>query len=410
MKTEQKNVVWNAIGSTTNAFISLVFAIISTRINGIEDAGIFSFGFATACILFVLGGYIVRVFQVTDRSGGFTDTDYLHNRIITCLFMMLAAIGFVIVRGYSIYKTGIILLLCFYKCTEAFSEVLYGFLQKNNKLYIVGISLFLKAVCSMICFLIVDLITRNLLYSCTALVLSYLIFIAVLDFPAVSKLKLDKSPFCIKRNLTLLKVGFYTFLTTILGIYLINVSRYIIDAIYDDSIQTVYGILIMPATFMGLLGQYIIQPCLVKISELIKINDYFMLKKFVVKIILTMAGLGVAVLAVAFVLEEPVLSLVYGIDLSEYKVQMMIIMAGAIFYGLQTILSYVLIAFRKTGIQAILFSVISAVSTAIAIWLVVKYETFGAAFTYFTAMLMMVVSLVICTFKALSEIKKKNKI
>lgn len=44
----RKNFTWNLVGSTAWAFVSLFYMMIVTRINGIDDAGIFSFAFSTA--------------------------------------------------------------------------------------------------------------------------------------------------------------------------------------------------------------------------------------------------------------------------------------------------------------------------------------------------------------------------
>lgn len=132
---ENKNVIWNIIGATTNAFNSLIFSIIVTRINGTNDAGIFTYSFATACLLYIIGVYSGRTFQVTDISNKNSDTDYIYNRIVTCIIMMIISIGFVLIKGYDIYKCIIFITLCFFKCIEAFSEVLYGIVQKNGELY-----------------------------------------------------------------------------------------------------------------------------------------------------------------------------------------------------------------------------------------------------------------------------------
>ncbi len=131
----RKNVIWNIIGATANAFNSLFFAVIVTRINGVNDAGIFTYSFATACLLYMIGVYAGRTFQVTDVSKKNSDTDYIYNRIITCIIMILVSVGFVIIKGYDIYKCIIFILLCLFKCIEAFSEVLYGVIQKNGYLY-----------------------------------------------------------------------------------------------------------------------------------------------------------------------------------------------------------------------------------------------------------------------------------
>ena len=64
----RKNFIWNTIGSTASAFVSLFYMMIATRLNGIDDAGIFSFAFSTAAILLVIGTYSGRTFQVTDKN------------------------------------------------------------------------------------------------------------------------------------------------------------------------------------------------------------------------------------------------------------------------------------------------------------------------------------------------------
>lgn len=141
-----KNFVWNVLGTGLNSFNSLFFLIIVTRINGVDDAGIFSIGIAIALIMYTIGLYSGRLCQVTDIENKITDKDYVVNRILTCGFMMLLSVFIVIVRGYSPYKMAVILLLCLFKGLEAFDDILYGIMQKNEMLYKVGQSLFLKSL------------------------------------------------------------------------------------------------------------------------------------------------------------------------------------------------------------------------------------------------------------------------
>lgn len=392
----RKNIVWNALGSTFNAFNSLIFVIIATRINGVEEAGIFSYAFANACIFYVIGSYIIRAFQVTDISNSFFDSDYIHNRIITCCAMLIAIIGFCFLKGYDYYKSSIIILLGAFKCAEAFAEVYYGILQKNNRLYKVGKSLFVKAVLEAVAFLVIDYLTRNLVLSCLAIVVIYIVFTLFYDIPNHKKLTVTRSEFSLKRNIDLFKKGFFTFLITILGIYLINCPRYAIDDLLGNLEQTVYGIIILPATFMCLLGQYIIQPCLTTISECVKEKDYLRLRKTIVGILLVMLLLGVAVIIIAYFLEAPVLSFVYGVDLKPYKFEMMTIIVGSVLYGIEIIASYILVSFRKTFIQAIVFSAISVIAAVLSYKLVSSVGLFGASITYLVIMVSLSLSFMIC--------------
>ena len=392
VKNDRRNVIWNAIGSTANAFISLIFTIFATRINGVDQAGIFSYGFAFACMLYAVGSYIIRAFQVTDLSGNFTDSDYIYNRVTTCIIMMILAAGFVLINGYSIYKSSIILCLCLFKCAEAFGEVIYGILQKSGRLWMVGISLLCKAITAIALFLAIDLITGNLLLACFILVVVYVAFMIFYDLTQLKDVDRTKSPFSFSQNNKLFKVGFYTFVITVLCVYLINAPRYAIDGMMDNEHQTIYGIIILPATFMNLLAHYVIQPFLTSISQSIKDGLVDKLKKSIVSISLVMAGLGIIVFVVAFLFEEPILSLVYGLDLGAHKFQMLLIIFGSIFYGFEAVFSHILIAFRKTGFQALVFIVVSILALVLSNRMVYYKGITGAAITYVVIMISLAVS------------------
>lgn len=141
-----KNFIWNIFGTGLNSFNSLFFLIIVTRINGMNDAGIFSIAYSTALILYTIGLYSGRLCQVTDIENKVKDKDYIVNRMITCILMIVLAIGFVLMKQYTPYKMGIFILLSIYKATEAFGEILYGIMQKNELLYQSGQSLTIKSI------------------------------------------------------------------------------------------------------------------------------------------------------------------------------------------------------------------------------------------------------------------------
>ena len=161
----RKNFIWNILGTGFNAFNSLFFMIAVTRINRVDNAGIFTIAFSTACIIYIIGVYAGRIYQVTEPDKSITDKEYIINRIITTVSMLILVILFSAIRGYNIFKSTIFLLLTTYKALEAFSDVIYGILQKNEKLDIAGKSLFFKSLISVIVFVATDLITKNMIVS-----------------------------------------------------------------------------------------------------------------------------------------------------------------------------------------------------------------------------------------------------
>ena len=255
----KKNFLWNTIGSTVNAAISLFFMIAVTRINGSDEAGIFTFAFSTSCLLQVIGLYSGRAYQVTERDKRLSDTDFIYNKIFCCIIMLVCSVLFIVIRGYTLYKATVIILLVIYKLIEAFIESLYAIIQRNNELYKVGISLLIKAILSTVLFILIDLLTQNLLFSILSIIFSYFIVMMFYDIRNVKKTNYKKLKFNKKNVFIIFKLGIWTFLITLLTQYIINASKYSIDSYLNNNSQTIYGIILMPATLVILCGQFLMK-------------------------------------------------------------------------------------------------------------------------------------------------------
>ena len=67
--------LWNMIQSILFATQSAFLLMVITRTNGLDDAGVFSIAYAIASLMYYLGEYGVRKYQVTDveEKVGFGD-------------------------------------------------------------------------------------------------------------------------------------------------------------------------------------------------------------------------------------------------------------------------------------------------------------------------------------------------
>lgn len=382
----KKNIIWNSLGSTLNCLSSLIFLVIVTRINGLNDAGIFSYGFATACLFFTISIYSTRAFQVTDLNEEHKSSDYLYNRLTTSAIMLIIALLFCLWRGYNLYKSSILLLLCFYKVVETIDETLYGIMQKDNRLDLAGKSMTYRSIINYIVFLVIDLLTNNLIIAIVGLIISYILFMVIVNRKYLKTVKVTKKAFSFKTNRELLIIGWNTFLFTFFTIYLMNAPRYAIDFYLTEELQSIYGIIAMPAMVMSLLSQFIAHPFLVNISKSLQDNDKKSVKKVIRNLLLVLTILGVLVIGAAYLLGIPVLELIYGVELKAYKWDFMIIMLGALFYGLSILISYILIAMRKTFCQVIVVGLSSVLALFISNYLVKSQMIFGSAISYLIIM------------------------
>ena len=403
----KKNTIWNTVGITLNSFNSLFFLIIINRVNGADIAGIFSFAFSVACLLYAVGIYSGRTYQISDIKNDFNDKEYLVHKLFSCCIMMILAIIFVFIRNYSLEKNLVIIFLCLYKCLEAFSDTLYGYLQKNSKLYIVGKSLFFKSLFGIIVFFIVDMLTYNIILSSLALVIVNLLFILLYDLKK-SKNYISENNANIKKACKIFKYGFSVFAFSFLAIFIVNIPKYIIDFMLSNVYQTIFSIIVMPGTVMSLCGQYIIAPMLTKIVDCYNSEDYKKFNDIIMKLVAILLVIGTIVEVIAAVLGIPILSFVYAINLNSYRFDLLLIILGAIMYAIANIYSSSLIVMRKNNVQLLIYSIDSIFGLIVCYLLINNLGIHGATWGYLLTMLLHVLLYTVYYFKELKKISIRN--
>lgn len=388
MSSVKKDFIWNMLGATVNAFTSLIFMVIVTRINGTNVAGIFTFAFSLACLFQVISNYSGRTFQVTNNDPLLKDSDFIYNRITSCIIMMFFVLLYLSIKKYAFYKNIIILLFVIYRIVESFTDVMYGVIQKNNKLYKVGISLFLKGIIGIITFFLTDFLSNNVVLSIINLIIVNIIITILYDYknfkPLYKSNKYNK-----KNNINILKLGVFVFGFTLLTQYILNAPKYAIDNYSTNEMQTIYGIISMPASFIVLCSQFFIQPLLVKYSNLIKSSQYKSLFKLSIKNTLSIFIMGLISLIAAYFLGIPVLKLIYGIELEKYLMPLLIIIIGATFFGISFAISNILTAMRKTFVQIVFYMICSIIIFYLSRYFVINYGILGGTISYAITMVIL---------------------
>lgn len=405
-----KNFIWNILGTGLNSFNSLFFLIIVTRVNGVTDAGIFSICYATALILYTVGLYSGRLCQVTDIEKKIQDKDYILNRIISCVIMMILAIIFVFIKGYTTYKLLVCILLCVYKATEAFGEILYGIMQKNDLLYKSGQSLTIKSLAGLIVFLVVDILTKNLVAAITSAVFINILTILAFDFIIVKKLIDKKEKLHMPNVLSIFKNEFFVFANSFAGIYVLNAPKYAIDSYLNENLQAMFGYIIMPATVITLFTQFIFMPCLNKLKELYESKNMKDFKGLAFKIKAVVMAFGVCATLAAYLVGPEVLKIIYGVDeLLNYRINLCIIIASHIFYAISYINLVLLTTTRNTFVQFVIYLITMVVACIGSNVLVKTNGINGATLSCTLTLFTQFVLYVIITKVIFSKIEKKFK-
>ena len=391
----KKNFIWNSVGSTLNAFISLFLLITVVRINGSHQAGYFTIAYAFANLLQVICTYSGRPFQVTELNKRFTDSNYFWVKIITSFISVLFLFCYIFIKKYSGLKFILFILLFLYRLTDGISDSFYAIMQKKGNLYKVGISLLIKSFLCFLSFLITDFIFKKITLSVLVMILANIFVCFFYDFINAKKdgFNLVKIDYEIVKKIII--SGFPVFAFTILIQYLVSAQKYIIDDYLTSKYQTIFGIIIMPATVIVLFSQFIVQPYLNKISELIDKKENDKLNSLLFKINISIFTMGLLSIFAAFLLGIPILNFVYNINLNKNKIDLCIILIGATFFSISYVYSTVLTAFRKTKIQLYIYLFTSICSYIISKVLIKYYCIRGAAYAYLISMIILLILYII---------------
>jgi len=380
------NFSWNAVGSAANTITSLLLLMIVTQVLGVTIAGPFAIAFTTAQILLALGFYGIRNYQVTDISNVYSTGTYISVRIATSGAMICLGWLFCFVSQYDSYKTILFLILIGAKIAESISDVFYGVMQKMGRLYISGISMSVRSVLSVAVFYFSLVLYRNLLLSCSLMMIAAFIPILAIDLPVLHGRDTIRPHFDKKQTLDLLRICFPIFAASILPIIVINLPKYVIDRTMADEYQTIYNIIVMPGTTIILFSQIIIQSLLVALANhrtKEKLRSFVSMINKVILCVVLFTGLCIVLFNY---FGRDLLFILYKKDLGAYIPHLLVVIVGAMFCSIAIILSVALTTLRNTKVQLNLFAVNLIAALGISLVLIPRFGLSGAAGSYLLIM------------------------
>lgn len=405
--TETNNItrssyVWNTINACVSAMVSPVLTIVLTRVNGLEDAGIYSIAFAVANLLLYLGQYGFRRFQSSDVTERYSFPEYYGIRIITCASMMIAALAYCVygsaVKGYSAEKFAVIMLICGVKLIQAFSDVIHGRMQQLGRLDVATKASCFRYVCEIVSFCLTVVLTHNLvLASLVCVIVSIVVFI--ITSYNVGKDYCDYRPSFEPGAMKRLMIeGFPLFLSLFLNMYISNAPKYAIDAYLNEEVQALYGLVFMPAYVISLVAHFIFNPILKSYAEVWNEGRIKRFRFLVLRQCGVITGLTVLALIVAATIAVPILSWLYGVDISGYKTELYVVVIGGGMLAFSVFFNTVITIIRMHKTLLYTYGATALAALLLSKYFVVNYGIMGAVAMYAVLMTMLSAVLAVITF------------
>ena len=344
---QRSAVIWNAVAACLTSFQSMLLLMLLTHFGTPEHSGYFVMAFTAANLFMHLGKFGMRQYQVTDAGGKYAFRDYVTSRGFSVGLMTAALVLFLLwsllFNGYTAEKAVVVALITFYRGVEAAEDVLHGRLQQLGRLDIAAKILAIRNAVFMAGFAALYLLTKNLILTCAVNAAVTLLLCVMLNKPfyqaeregqkgKVSRLLLECLPLC---------------LTMVTYMYLGNAPKYIVDGLVSDEVQTRFNIVIMPAFVGSLLCSFIFNPALKRIGDLWNDQDIPTLRKTTLRLVLVPVAVDAVLLLGGWFLGIPVLSAVYGVDLTDYRLTLMIFLLASGAVAMLNLFVALLTAMRK---------------------------------------------------------------
>jgi O-antigen/teichoic acid export membrane protein len=395
----RKNVIWNMIGSMVFALASIVLFAAAARAAGEYNGGIFSIAFTTGQLLLTIGYYEVRAFQVTDMAGQYSFSDYFSARLLTSAAMAAAGLIYVWIWRPGPVKGTVILLMCFYKLIDGVADVFEGEFQRQGRLDIAGKSLAFRTAASGGVFVAVVFLTKDIVAASGAALVAAVLAFAAFDLAVIgvfSPLAISKAW---KKIFGLLKDCTSLFVAGFLYLYICNAAKYAIDAQMSAEAVTYYTDIYLPASTINLLSGFIFKPLLTTMGASYKKGEWNKFGALVGKLLLGIAGLTAVCCLGAFLLGVPVLSSIFGHELSPYRTALVLLILGGGFNAAVMLLYYALTTMRRQFLILLCYGVSFLFAVGTAPWLVKSHGIFGGALCYAGVMAVLVMLLLGCFWR-----------
>ena len=405
LKDKKKDFIFNTIGSIIYALNSVILLMLVVQIVGAEKGGVFSIAFTISQTLAVIGHFEMRVFQVTD-TGKYTFQDFFLSRVITSAIMILGAVIWIIINSYSKEKALIIFLLCCYRLSDSFGDVIEGYYQHEDKLYLSGIFLSLRTAIPTIIFIVSLLDYNNLVLSCLLLFVSAIITLFVFDFYTIMyKDKVDILGGSIIETATIIKSCFPLFISSFLSVYITNAPKYAIDKFLNEEMQTYYSIIFMPSFAINLFSGFIFKPFLLNIVDMWESRDVKRINRIIMKMIGIICLITIVSILAGSVIGIPLLQVIYGVsEISKYKIEFLIILLGGGINAINTFFHYILTVMRKQNTILITYLVVAIETIILSNQFVKCFQLMGGTMIYIMSVVSVGFLLLIITKYEISKI------
>lgn len=183
----RKNLIFNTAGSLLFYICQAAINLLVVALAGMEANGVLGVAMTAANVCVSFASYGIRTFQVSDLAHKYTDRTYLVSRQLTVAAAWLGCLAFAFVNSYSAQQRWVIVLFTGYRLVESWSDVWHGYLQRAERMDIVGISFGARGLLTAAIVTLGLLFTHDLVATVAILFVLNAAYVLAVDLPLAKK-------------------------------------------------------------------------------------------------------------------------------------------------------------------------------------------------------------------------------
>lgn len=183
----RKNLLFNTAGSLLFYLCQAALNLLVTALAGVAANGMLATAMTIANVCLSVASFGMRTFQVSDLEGKYADRTYLLSRYVTLTAAGAGCLAFAFVNSYSAEQRWVIALYTAYRLIESWSDVWHGYLQKAERLDVVGISFGVRGLVTAGTVTLGLVLTGNLVITLAALFALNAVYVLAVDLPLAQK-------------------------------------------------------------------------------------------------------------------------------------------------------------------------------------------------------------------------------
>lgn len=379
----RRNAAWNLVGTIVYALCQWCLLVIIAQTGTVQQVGQFALALAFTAPVMLCANLQLRALLATDARREYRVGHYLAVRLFT-IFVSMAVIA-----GLALFLSGgeqarVILAVALAKAVEALSELIYGLLQRHERMRAIAISLIAKGLCGLSGMGLGLLTSGDLTSGVLAMAAGWVVVMLAYDLPQALRLVVlaELRPVW-ERSLLLrlMRAAMPMGLIALLLSLSANIPSYFINGHLGTAALGHFTAL----SYLLVAGNLVIMALGNAVSPRLA-NQYAAgrgaeFRVLLWRVLLLCLGVGVIAIAACATVGAQVLGLAYGSEYAGFTEVLVLLSVGMAITWIASTLGFAVTAARHLTVQLPIAAAATLACLAANAWLVPAHGLVGAAWS-----------------------------